>query len=143
MYKVYRYVRLDSNTTFYVGKGKRDRPKNLTRRNPYFKNIIKTAPFKLEILFENMTQEEALAKEAELIQMYKSQGQCEANLSLGGDQGPVGVKRSAETRAKISAAKMGHKAEYLPSFSGRKHSPETRARMSATRRANLSKVKEV
>lgn len=43
-----------------------------------------------------------------------------------GNKYSLGLKRSPETRAKVSVARMGNK-----NFLGSKHTPETRAKMSA------------
>lgn len=46
MYYVYEYIRLDNNTTFYVGKGKGNRAFKTIQRREHFENIInKTASF--------------------------------------------------------------------------------------------------
>lgn len=63
-----------------------------------------------EILFENLTKEEAAAKEIELIAKFKSDNrEFGYNKSKGGEKSAEGVKRSAETRKKMSEAKKGTK----------------------------------
>ena len=124
-YYVYRYIRLDTNTPFYVGKGKEKRAYKLNDRNRYFKNIIKTVPYELEFICEDMTEDRAFNKEIEFIKLYKDAGYCEANLSNGGE-GPSGTIVSKETRAKLSALKAGSKH---PQY-GKPKSEETKAKLS-------------
>lgn len=120
---VYRWIRLDTNQPFYVGKGKGNRSEQTKHgRNKYFRNILKVSGCEVEIMISNLTEAQAFVKEVEFITLYKSLGYCEANLTNGGE-GSSGRIHSAETRAKISAAHVG---KIL--------SAETRAKMSATTR---------
>lgn len=70
---VYTYTRLDKNEIFYVGIGsdsKYKRAKNLSLRTDYFKKIINKSEYKLDIVFDDLTREEACLKEIELIALY-------------------------------------------------------------------------
>ena len=70
---VYTYTRLDKNEIFYVGIGsdsKYKRAKNLSLRTDYFKKIINKSEYKLDIVFDDLTWEEACLKEIELIALY-------------------------------------------------------------------------
>ena len=59
--------------------------------------------FEHEVLFENLTKEEACDKEIELISMYDSTNPINGyNLSTGGECGGAGICVSEETRQKIS-----------------------------------------
>jgi hypothetical protein len=59
--------------------------------------------FKHEILFEDLTKEEACKKEIELISIYNSTNPTNGyNLSTGGEGGGAGVCVSEETKQKIS-----------------------------------------
>ena len=70
---VYTYTRLDKNEVFYVGIGsdsKYKRAKNLSLRTDYFKKIINKSKYKLDIVFDDLSWEEACLKEIELIALY-------------------------------------------------------------------------
>ena len=70
---VYTYTRLDKNEIFYVGIGsdsKYKRAKNLSLRTDYFKKIINKSEYKLDIVFDDLTWEEACLREIELIALY-------------------------------------------------------------------------
>jgi hypothetical protein len=70
---VYTYTRLDKNEVFYVGIGsdsKYKRAKNKSLRTDYFKKIINKSKCRLDIVFDNITWEEACQKEIKLISLY-------------------------------------------------------------------------
>ena len=66
-YYVYTYWRLDINEPFYVGKGKSKRWKRLYNRNKHFTNIVNKYPTIVVIEKDNLTEEEALYWEEEII----------------------------------------------------------------------------
>jgi len=70
---VYSHTRLDTNTIFYIGIGKgknRYRAKNTKARTLHWKNITNKTSYRIDILFDKLTQEEACKKEIELIAFY-------------------------------------------------------------------------
>ena len=67
-YYIYGYIRLDTNTYFYIGKGKGNRCKRIDIRSLHFKNIIKSTECALEILYDNLTEEEAFELEIKTIE---------------------------------------------------------------------------
>ena len=67
-YYVYGYLRLDTNTYFYIGKGKNNRYKRLDNRNQHFMNILNKEECAVEILYDNLTEEEAFKLEKETIE---------------------------------------------------------------------------
>jgi hypothetical protein len=100
---VYRYIRLDTNTPFYVGKGKNYRAANINNHNKYCKRIAKSYGYKIEYILNKISENLAFAKEIEFIALYKSYGYCEANFTDGGE-GPSGYKHTEEVKKKISIA---------------------------------------
>lgn len=86
---VYRHIRLDKNEPFYIGIGNdEDRAYRKDGRNPLWSNIVQKTEYKVQILFEGLTREEACEKEIELISLYgrinKGDGIL-ANITSGGD----------------------------------------------------------
>lgn len=87
---VYRHIRLDKNTPFYIGVGngashKRAYDKN--GRGKLWKIIAKKTEYEVEILFDNIPLEFAKRKEIEFIELYGriSRGGILANITGGGD----------------------------------------------------------
>ena len=66
---VYKHVRLDNNTCFYVGKGKGNR-KDMPTRNNHHDNISNRYGHKAVIIKDNLTEEEAFNLEREIIEDY-------------------------------------------------------------------------
>lgn len=109
---VYRHVRLDTNEVFYVGIGKESRAyEKGTRRNKWWNKIVSKTDYRVDILFNDLTWEEACEKEKEFISLYGrrdlSQGSL-VNHTDGGD-GSVGYITSEETKKKLSDAHLGKK----------------------------------
>jgi hemerythrin superfamily protein len=86
---VYRHIRLDKNIPFYIGIGKdTSRPRNKKDRSNFWKNIIGKTKYIVEILFDNLTKEQAIEKEKEFIKLYgridlKTGTLC--NMTCGGE----------------------------------------------------------
>lgn len=77
IYYIYQHVRLDTNEIFYIGKGKRCTKGNIYRRaftkssrNNHWKNIVKSVPYKVEILEEFISENQCLKRETELIKQH-------------------------------------------------------------------------
>jgi len=125
---VYRHLRLDKNEPFYIGIGcKKDFQRAYEtsdeKRNPIWMKIFKKTQIQVEILFEDLTKEQASFKEQEFIKMY---GRIDlntgtlCNMTDGGDG--ICCIRSEETKKKLREQKMGEKN---PQF-GKVQSEETR-----------------
>jgi hypothetical protein len=99
---VYRHIRLDKNEPFYIGIGKTERRAyRKDSRNSHWKNIILKTEYDIEILFDDLTWEQACEKEIELIKLYgrKDLGLGTlVNMTDGGD----GVDFTPQVRKKIS-----------------------------------------
>tara|TARA_R110000822_G_scaffold46568_3_gene123797 strand:- start:302 stop:892 length:591 start_codon:yes stop_codon:yes gene_type:complete len=109
---VYRHIRLDKNEPFYIGIGSdmtNKRANERARRSELWKKIVAKSDYEIEILFDDITYEEAKLKEIEFIKLY---GRIDlgngtlANLTNGGDGT---INPSQETRDKISKVNKGRK----------------------------------
>lgn len=133
---VYSHTRLDNNTIFYIGIGNEyKRAYSKHSRNFYWNNIVSKTDYKVDILFENLTWDEACKKEVELISLYGRKDLKKGllvNLTEGGD----GVKgHSQETIDKITKAHKGRiqseeeKSKRNNSRKGYFHSEETKKKI--------------
>lgn len=132
---VYAYVRLDNNTYFYIGKGTGKRYRELwTGRTKHFQNIINSIPCAIEILYDNLTEEESLMIEQEVIEDlvfnegYTMEFDTEKNINglhlincTYGGEGISGYKYTEKQRIKCARPKeqngmWGRKGELCPSF---------------------------
>lgn len=109
---IYRHIRLDTNQPFYIGmSSQRKRPFQKSNREIEWKEIANRTPIRVEILFDDLSKNEAMEKEKELIALYKRQcdGGTLVNKTLGG-MGICGFKKkpiSESTRLKMSLARKG------------------------------------
>jgi hypothetical protein len=72
-YYVYRFIRLDNYTPFYVGASNKinyGRAYDTRGRSNSFKNIHSKTEIKVEIIADNLSKEEAEIKETEFIKLY-------------------------------------------------------------------------
>lgn len=111
---VYTHIRLDTNEIFYVGIGTQDNYKRASRvhnRTNYWNNIVKKCGWKVDIIFDNLTWENACKIEVELISKY---GRVDlgtgtlVNLTDGGE-GTLKRITTPETRLKMSKTRKGAK----------------------------------
>jgi hypothetical protein len=111
---VYRHIRLDKNEPFYIGIGSDERHYRTTaksHRNKIWKGIVSRSEYRVEILLDDISFDEAKEKEKEFIALYgrinlNTGTLC--NLTDGGD-GTLGQCFSDEHREKISKANKGRK----------------------------------
>lgn len=124
---VYQHIRKDNNKIFYIGIGKTIKRAYTTKgRNKLWNNIVNKTDYNIEIIFSNLSWEEACKKEKELISIY---GRLDlktgilTNMTDGGD----GLSNmSDEFKINMSKIKMG-----LPSPNkGKKLSEETKRKIS-------------
>ena len=125
MYYVYQHRRNDTNAIFYVGKGKGYRCNQKTGRNIYWHRVVDKHGYSIEKVVTGLDEELALLAEYELIDQYKRLNFVLSNLSEGGE-GTSGYKFTPEQRANVKAAHLG-----------KKHSAETKAKMSAAKKGKL------
>lgn len=121
---VYIHVRPDINEPFYVGKGIPKREKSKYGRNQYWHNIVNknNGIFESKILFEGLSEEDALLKEREIELDLRNKGYILTNIAeCGIKSGTTGMKHSEESKRKISEGLKGH----ISPNKGKKQSKET------------------
>jgi hypothetical protein len=102
---VYIHIRPDINEPFYIGKGVPGREIRTCGRNQHWKNIVNknNGVFESKILFEGLSEEEALLKEREIELDLKNKGCILTNIiECGVKAGTTGMKHSEESKQKIS-----------------------------------------
>lgn len=133
---VYRHIRLDTNKVFYIGIGTSSsykRAKTTVRRNSYWKNITSKTKWDYEIIFDDISLEDAKLKEIELIKLYGRKDKGEGtlcNLTDGGDA-ITGYIVKDEVKKLLSEINKGkklseeHKRKISKSHKGKIFSGET------------------
>jgi len=106
---VYRHIRQDKNKPFYIGIGEsEDRAYERKGRTRAWKHIAKKG-YDVEVLFDDLSWEEACEKEVEFIALYgrrdKKKGTL-VNMTDGGE-GTVGYRHTDETKEKCRLATSG------------------------------------
>jgi len=111
---VYQHIRLDNNKIFYIGIGSDStykRANNKYNRNQLWKRISKKYGYSVEIIYDNISWEDACNKEIELIKEYGR-----INLGFGnlvnmtdGGEGMIGLVHTEEHRKKNSDSNKGKK----------------------------------
>ena len=88
---LYRHIRTDKNIPFYIGIGSDDkfvRAYNKHRRNQKWFNIVAKTDYKVDIVFMDISLDEAKEKEIEFIKLYGRSDKGEGtlcNLTDGGE----------------------------------------------------------
>jgi hypothetical protein len=108
---LYRHIRHDKDEPFYIGIGTHlKRAYDKGQRNKIWKSIVSRTGYTVEILFYDLTKEQAYEKEKEFIKLYgkicNNTGTL-ANLTDGGEtlsDYNKGRKASEETRRKLREA---------------------------------------
>lgn len=124
-YYVYGYIRLDTNTYFYIGKGKDNRYLRLDNRKQHFMSILNKVECVVEILYDNLTEDEAFQLEVDTIYdlvfnegysidikgIKKNANGCHLVNCTWGGEGTSGlsIKQSQETIDKRVAKNTGKK----------------------------------
>jgi hypothetical protein len=109
---VYRHIRLDKNEPFYIGIGKDSyRAYDKSRRNKHWYNIVDLGGYDIEILFDDLTLDEAREKEKEFIKIY-GRRDCGTGTLCNHTDGGEGAngriyKPTQETIEKIRLKRIG------------------------------------
>lgn len=126
IYYVYKWIRLDTNQVFYIGKGHGGRYKDRSMRNKYFNNVVNKVGMdniSIELIEENLDEKTAFQKEKYYINYYKESGHKLTNMTSGGEGSSDWYKFLSEEE------KERHK-EISKSFLGKHHTEETKKKMS-------------
>lgn len=137
---VYRHIRLDSDTPFYVGKGHGKRAFCKFQRNSLWSNIAKKAGFEVEILMSDLDEDAAFDKEKEFISLYKNFGYKLANFTSGGE-GVSGLRHTEEAKEKTRKANKGKRYSPGTEFKKGKTAPTKGTKLTMEHREKLSQTK--
>jgi hypothetical protein len=126
---VYRHIRLDKNEPFYIGIGNdltKKRANEKTRRSNLWGKIIAKSDYDVEILFDDISYDEAKSKEIEFIKLYGRIDLGSGTLTNLTDGGDGTINPSQETRDKISKVNKNRKnsdalMEFLRNRKGEKN----------------------
>ncbi len=99
---VYEHLKPNTGEVFYIGKGCKNRAYETRSRNNHWTNIVNKYGLEVNIIYNNLTNQEAGQKEIDLIEFYGLDNLC--NMTQGGD-GCVSLKQ--ESRDKISNSLKG------------------------------------
>lgn len=100
---VYVHRKASDNKPFYVGKGQKERAWWKHNRNPHWNNVVNKHGLIIDVIFDNLTEDEAFQIEIDTILEFEYFGYKLVNMTKGGD-GPAGRTFSEETREKMSLA---------------------------------------
>ena len=101
IFYVYIHRRSTDGKPFYVGKGKALRAWRTDRNNKFWQNVYKKHGRDVDIVFDNLSEEEAFQCERDVILELKYFGYKLTNQTDGGD-GPSGYIFSEESRKRMS-----------------------------------------
>lgn len=136
---VYLHKRKDNKEVFYVGIGKTERRAyRVDQRNRYWRNIYKKHGHIVEIIFDNISWEEACRREIDLILKYGRKDLGTGNLCnmTAGGEGGYGRTLTEDHKRKISESHKGkkmsqeHMEKLWNSTRGRHLSTEHKAKIS-------------
>ena len=138
MATVYRHLRNDTGTPFYVGIGKTTkRAYSKYARNDHWHKLVNKAGYSVDIIYEGISWEEACKVEQYLIGLYgrKDLGKGGLVNMTDGGEGISGLKHTTETKARIGTTLTGkpkseeHVANMSAAKIGKPKSEEWKAKL--------------
>lgn len=139
---VYQHIRNDTNEIFYIGigsdtDGKYKRANRITNRSEYWNNIVNKVGYRVEILIDGISWEEACEEEIRLIKHYGRKNLNEGKLvnQTNGGEGTVGVAyREPWNKGKTNIYNEEIREKIRESNRRRVYSDETRKKISESRK---------
>lgn len=138
---VYQHRRLDTNEIFYIGIGKSEkRAYSKSNRNEIWYRIVNKHGYSIEIIYKNITWENASKIERQLVKQYgriNLNNGTLCNMTDGGD-GILNYQHTNETKELLRKLKTGRKLTQKhiqilkESNTGRKHTHEELYKMSVS-----------
>lgn len=126
---IYRHIRKDSNSPFYIGIGKDPkRPYSIKYRNKAWLGVIAKTEYEVEVLLKDLTKTQAIGKEIEFIALYGRKDintGCLYNMTDGGE----GVNNMVYTKER--------NAKIAKSLTGKKHSQEAKIKQTFNQKHRL------
>lgn len=109
---LYLHRRLDTNEVFYIGIGSKKyfgRAYTKRNRNKFWRNIVKKAGYVVDIIYKNISKEQAIAYEINLIAMYGRRDLGKGNLvnMTDGGEGITGFRWTEEMKVLASITRKG------------------------------------
>ena len=138
-YYVYVHRRLSDNLPFYVGKGRKERAFKFSGRNSHWQRVKEKHGVKVEIVFDNLSEEEAFRCEIDTILEFEYFGYPLTNQTKGGE-GQSGRNLTDSQKKHLSDVHKGRikDAEWCKNLSlalkGKKKTPEAIKAASLPRR---------
>jgi len=135
---IYQHIRLDKNSIFYIGVGTKDdqykRAYSNKNRNQYWNNIVKLTDYKVEIVEDKLSFNEAFEKEIIYINKYKRffEGGILCNIANGGNGGNLGKEVNLKKSIKLQGHKLSEETKNKIRIKSlnKKISSETKKKMS-------------
>ena len=146
---VYQHIRLDTDEVFYIGigtdsNGKYKRANRKTHRSEYWNNIVNKAGYRVEILTDGITKDEAAEEEKRLINHY---GRKDINTGIlvnmtDGGEGTLGVAyREPWNKGKTNIYSEEIKEKIREGNRTRIYTAETRRKLSEAKKGIKHKMK--
>ena len=134
MFYTYAHYKPD-NSVFYIGKGQGRRAFDKISRSKKWKELVaKEGDYKVEILAQWPTEQEAFEHEIFLIECFKDMGANLVNVSKGG-YGASGYRHTAEYVEHMKSIMSGNSNPFF----GKTHSAATKEKISQTKKKNPTK----
>lgn len=146
---VYQHIRLDTDEVFYIGigsdtKGNYVRANTKKSRSDYWKNIVNKVGYKIEILNEDISWEDACEEERRLIKHYGRKDNNTGilvNLTDGGDGTTGRFYGPAWNKGKTNIFSEEALEKIRENNRNRIYTPETRKKLSELRKGMKKKVR--